>query len=61
MALPFVQPLGIAWWLGALVISSVLFYEHWIVRPDDLSRINKAFFDLNGYVSLLFLVFVALA
>ena len=61
VALPFVQPLGIAWWLGALVISSVLFYEHWIVRPDDLSRINKAFFDLNGYVSLLFLVFVALA
>ena len=39
----------------------MLAYEHWIVRPDDLSRIDKAFFDLNGYVSLAFLVFVALA
>jgi 4-hydroxybenzoate polyprenyltransferase len=35
-----------------------LVYEHAIVKPSDLSRINKAFFDLNGYISLAFFVFV---
>ncbi len=60
-ALPMVVPLGPAWWVGVAVMAAVLAYEHAIVRPDDLSRIDKAFFDLNGYVSLLFLAFVALA
>jgi 4-hydroxybenzoate polyprenyltransferase len=58
-SLPVLAPLGWAYGLGVLLITGVLAYEHWIVRPDDLSRINKAFFDLNGYVSLLFLAFVA--
>ena len=31
-------------------------YEHAIVRPDDLSRLNMAFFNLNGYVSVAFFV-----
>ena len=61
VALPSVVALGWPWWVGVATISAVLAYEHWIVRPDDLSRIDKAFFDLNGYVSLLFLAFVALA
>ena len=61
LALPAVVSLGPVYYLGLLVIGGVLAYEHWIVRPDDLSRIDKAFFDLNGYVSLAFLVFVALA
>ena len=54
-ALPYTTPLGPAYWIGWLVIVGVLGYEHWLVRPNDLSRIDKAFFDLNGYVSLLFL------
>jgi len=53
-AVPFVCPLGFGYWAGFAVITAVLGYEHWIVRPGDLSRIDKAFFDLNGYVSLLF-------
>lgn len=61
VALPTVASLGWAWWVGVAAITSVLAYEHWLVRPDDLSKIDKAFFDLNGYVSLLFLAFVALA
>jgi 4-hydroxybenzoate polyprenyltransferase len=36
----------------------VLIWEHSLVSPTDLSRIDKAFFDLNGYVSLLFLASV---
>lgn len=61
IALPAVVTLGWAWWLGVVVIGAVLAYEHWIVSPSDLSRIDKAFFDLNGYVGLVFLAFVALA
>jgi 4-hydroxybenzoate polyprenyltransferase len=61
MALPSVVELGLIYWVGVVVIGGVLAYEHAIVRPTDLSRINKAFFDLNGYVSLLFLAFVVLA
>jgi 4-hydroxybenzoate polyprenyltransferase len=53
-ALPAFVPLGAAYWVGWAVITAVLGYEHWLVRPGDLSRIDKAFFDLNGYVSLLF-------
>lgn len=61
LALPAFVELGLAYYVGVAVISGVLVYEHWIVRPDDLSRIDKAFFDLNGYVSLAFFAFVAVA
>jgi 4-hydroxybenzoate polyprenyltransferase len=54
------------WWsahLGPLFLASViavgllLAYEHWLVRPDDLTRINVAFFNVNAVISLgLFLV-----
>jgi 4-hydroxybenzoate polyprenyltransferase len=37
---------------GMVLVLAILVYEHWIVRPSDLSRINKAFFDLNGYISI---------
>ncbi|MBM4393372.1 MAG: UbiA family prenyltransferase [Deltaproteobacteria bacterium] len=59
-ALPQLAPLGWPYWLGWAAITLVLAYEHYLVRPDDLSKIDKAFFDLNGYVSLLFFVAVAL-
>ncbi len=53
------EQLGAVYWLGFAGITAVLAYEHTIVSPTDLSRVNKAFFDLNGYVSVLFLVCVA--
>jgi len=59
-ALPFITPLGLWYGVGCALIAGVLVYEHWIVRPGDLSRINKAFFDLNGYVSIVFLLFLGL-
>jgi 4-hydroxybenzoate polyprenyltransferase len=52
--LPFVAGLNGVYWLGFAVMAGTLAYEHWIIRPDDLSRVDKAFFDLNGYVSLAF-------
>ena len=38
------------------VVAAVLVWEHQIVRPNDLSRIDVAFFNMNGYVSILLLV-----
>ena len=37
---------------GVAAIAVLLAYEHWIVRPDDLSRVNQAFFHVNAVVSL---------
>jgi 4-hydroxybenzoate polyprenyltransferase len=48
--------LGVVYLVGAGIIAAILIWEHAIVRPSDLSRLDKAFFDLNGYVSLAFLV-----
>jgi 4-hydroxybenzoate polyprenyltransferase len=44
--------LGVAHLVGMILVVAILAYEHWIVRPSDLSRINKAFFDLNGWISI---------
>jgi len=60
-ALPAVVTLGWPYWVGLVLIAVVLTYEHSIVKPTDLSRIDKAFFDLNGYISVGFLVFVFFA
>ena len=48
--------LGVVYWIGFIAVSAVLYWEHRIVRPDDLSRINRAFFDLNAYVSIGYLL-----
>ncbi|MET0340555.1 MAG: UbiA-like polyprenyltransferase [Polyangiales bacterium] len=50
----FVLGRGPLYFAGCAVVTAILVYEHAIVRPGDLSRIDKAFFDLNGYVSLVF-------
>jgi len=41
---------------GLALMAALLAYEHYIVRPSDLSRLNAAFFNVNGYISLLFFV-----
>jgi 4-hydroxybenzoate polyprenyltransferase len=51
---------GPAYFAGAILIGGLLVYEHRLVKPNDLSKIDKAFFDLNGYVSVGFLVCVLL-
>ena len=37
---------------GVAAIGLLLVYEHWLVRPDDLSRVNRAFFHVNAVVSI---------
>lgn len=44
--------LGLPHLIGMVLVVAILVYEHWIVRPTDLSRIDKAFFDLNGWISI---------
>ena len=44
-------------WVGILLVAALLAYEHSLVKPDDLSKMNAAFFAVNGYISLVFLLF----
>jgi 4-hydroxybenzoate polyprenyltransferase len=44
-------------WVGVALVGALLAYEHSLVKPDDLRRLNAAFFTVNGYISLLFFVF----
>ncbi len=46
--------LGFIYFAGVAVVVAILVYEHAIVRPSDLSRVDVAFFNLNGYVSLVY-------
>ena len=43
---------GLWWWVGVLLTSAAIVYEHTLVRPDDLSRVNRAFFTVNGFVGI---------
>ncbi len=56
VALHLVAQLGWPHLVGLVAVVAILAYEHWIVRPSDLSRINKAFFDLNGWISIVYFV-----
>jgi 4-hydroxybenzoate polyprenyltransferase len=46
--------MGLSWpyWIGLLLVASLLAWEHSLVRPDDLSRVDIAFFNLNSYISI---------
>jgi 4-hydroxybenzoate polyprenyltransferase len=44
-------------WIGIAVVATLLAYEHSLVKPDDLSKLDAAFFILNGYISISFLLF----
>lgn len=51
--------LGLLGAIGIAIVAALLMYEHSLVKADDLSRVNAAFFTVNGYVSVLFFVFWA--
>lgn len=51
--------LGLLGAIGIGIVALLLVYEHSLVKADDLSRVNAAFFTVNGYVSVLFFVFWA--
>lgn len=51
-ALPFTTRLSVAYVAGVVAVAVILVVEHRIVRPDDLSRVNAAFFSANGWISV---------
>lgn len=51
----FYFPVGMFYWSGCVIIAAMLLYEHSLVGPHDLSRVDAAFFTVNGAVSLIFL------
>ncbi|HET9041838.1 MAG TPA: UbiA family prenyltransferase, partial [Burkholderiales bacterium] len=61
-ALPFVYPpgLGVAYWAGVAGCAALLAWQHSIVRPNDLSRLNAAFFTANGLLAVWLFALTAL-
>jgi 4-hydroxybenzoate polyprenyltransferase len=49
---------GWVYWLGVAVVATLLLYEHSLVRADDLSKLDAAFFTMNGIISIAFFGFV---
>ncbi len=50
--------LGVIYFIGVFVLSGFLLYEHLLIKENDLSKINKAFFTVNGFVSIIYMIFV---
>ncbi len=48
-------------WVGVAAVAILLLYEHLIISPTDLRRLNAAFFTMNGIISMVFFFFVAAA
>jgi 4-hydroxybenzoate polyprenyltransferase len=53
-------PVGAFYWIGVGAVAALLAYEHSLVRPGDLRRLDAAFFTMNGVISVAFAVFVIL-
>jgi 4-hydroxybenzoate polyprenyltransferase len=50
--------LGWPYWIGVGVVAALLAYEHSLVKPGDLKRLDAAFFTMNGVISVVFFAFV---
>jgi 4-hydroxybenzoate polyprenyltransferase len=59
LALVYSLGLGLLSLAGVAAVTGLLIYEHSLVKPNDLSRVDAAFFTMNGYVSMLFFIFWA--
>jgi 4-hydroxybenzoate polyprenyltransferase len=55
-----VMGLGGFFLAGVVVVVAMLAYEHWLLRDGDLTRLDAAFFNMNGYISVAVLIFTAL-
>ena len=57
IAAGYIGKTGLLFWIGAALFSIMLVYQHMLVRPDDLSRVNLAFATTNGIASIVFAAF----
>jgi 4-hydroxybenzoate polyprenyltransferase len=48
---------GLPWWIGMALAAGAFGYEHSIVKADDLSKVNRAFFTANGFVGIVLFAF----
>lgn len=53
VAVGWVEGLGWPYWVGLVAVAGLLAYEHSLVKPYDLSKVNVAFFTVNGYISVI--------
>lgn len=60
IALPLVMGLGKLFMAGIGVVTLMLAYEHWLLKDGDLTKLDAAFFNMNGYISLAVLLFTSL-
>lgn len=61
VSVALVTPLHPSYFVGIAVIAALFLYEHSLVKADDLSRIDAAFFTVNGWIGVLYLLTVVLA
>ena len=60
-AIGLTMNLGLVYFIGVGIVAALLIYEHSLVKPNDLSRVNLAFFNVNGYISITIFVATLLA
>jgi len=60
ITLGLVYTVGIFYWFGIAFVACMLFWEHSLLKETDLSKINAAFFNINGYVSIGIFIFILL-
>ena len=60
-AIGLAMNLGLAYLIGVIIVAALLIYEHSLVKPTDLSKVNIAFFNVNGYISITIFVATLLA
>lgn len=57
----FLHPkMGVIYFIGLLLLAGFLYYEHSLIKPNDLSKIDKAFFTVNGWISVIYFLIVLL-
>jgi 4-hydroxybenzoate polyprenyltransferase len=54
----FIYPFHLLYWAGCAIFILLIIYQHLIVKPNDLSKVNMAFFTLNGIASIIYATFV---
>jgi len=54
LAIAYLMPANILQWIGSLIFIGLLLYQHLLVKHDDLSRVNFAFFTMNGVASVIY-------
>jgi 4-hydroxybenzoate polyprenyltransferase len=52
--------LGVFYWFGIFIVMGLFVYEHSLLKPDDLSKLDMAFFNMNGYISVVVFAFTFL-